>query len=129
MTEQKHSLKYPWPIIRIPPFVFACMLEFLCYRHVDTQKAQSTLAELSALLTDKQSRYLTLLLREISWQILGICLELSDRLHDAYNAYEKSLEEHQENKIKSATLERMHNLIGLWPKKTPKTPTKSMINN
>lgn len=70
------------------------MLEFLCYRHVDTQKAQSTLAELSALLTDKQSRYLTLLLREISWQILGICLELSDRLHDAYNAYEKSLEEH-----------------------------------
>lgn len=114
MTEQKHSLKYPWPIIRIPPFVFACMLEFLCYRHVDTQKAQSTLAELS--------RYLTLLLREILWQILGICLELSDRLHDAYNAYEKSLEEHQENKIKSATLERMHNLIGLWPKKPPKNP-------
>lgn len=88
------------------------MLEFLCYRHVDTQKAQSTLAELSALLTDKQSRYLTLPLREISWQILGIGLELSDRLHDAYNAYENSLEKHQENKIKSATLERMHNLIG-----------------
>lgn len=112
VTEQKHSLKYPWPIIRIPPFVFACMLEFLCYRHVDTQKAQSTLEELSALLTDEHSGYLTLPLREISWQILGICLELSGRFHDAFNAYEKSLEEHQENKIKSATEERMHNLIG-----------------
>lgn len=39
-------------------------------------------------------------------------LELSGRFHDAFNAYEKSLEEHQENKIKSATEERMHNLIG-----------------
>lgn len=109
MTEQKHSLKYPRPIIRIPPFVFACLLEFPCYRpYIDTQKAQSTLEELSALLTDEHSSYLTHPLREISWQILGICLELSGRFHDA----EKSLEEHKENKIKSATEERMHNLIG-----------------
>lgn len=72
LTEQEHSRKNPWSTIFIPPFVFLLMLEFLCYRHVDTQKAQNALNELFDLMHSNRDSYLTYVFRDISWQILGI---------------------------------------------------------
>lgn len=73
LTEQEHSRKNPWSTIFIPPFVLLLMLEFLCYRHVDTLKAQNALDELTFLMHSDQDSYLTSVFKDISWQILGIC--------------------------------------------------------
>lgn len=110
LTEQEHSRKNPWLIIFIPPFVLLLMLEFLCYRHVDTLKAQNALDELTLLMHSNQDSYLTYVFKDISWQILGICQEMAGNLQIALYAYMKSLEEPIVNRIRSATLQRIQSV-------------------
>lgn len=110
VTEQVHSQRNPWLTIFIPPFVLLLMLEFLCYRHVDIQKAQNALDELSVLMHSTKDSYLIYEFRDISWQILGICQEMAGNLQIALYAYRKSLEEPTVNRIRSATLQRIKNV-------------------
>lgn len=86
------------------------MLEFLCYRQVDTLKAQNALDELIVLMHSNQDSYLTYVFRDISWQILGICQEMAGNLQLAHDAYRSSLEEPIVNRIRSATLQRIQNV-------------------
>lgn len=86
------------------------MLEFLCYRHVDTQKAQNALDELFVLMHSTTDNHLTFLFKDISWQILGICQEMAGNLQMALYAYRKSLKELIANRIWSATLQRIQNV-------------------
>lgn len=109
-TEQEHSRKNHWSTIFIPPFVLLLMLEFLCYRHVDTQRAQHALDELFDLMHSNQDSYLTSVFQDISWQILGICQEMAGNLKVALYAYMNSLEEPIVNRIRSATLQRIQSV-------------------
>lgn len=110
LTEQEQSLKNRWNTTLIPPFVLLLMLEFLCYRHVDTQKAQNALDELFVLMHSTTDNHLTFLFKGISWQILGICQEMAGNLQMALYAYRKSLKELIANRIWSATLQRIQNV-------------------
>lgn len=110
LTEQKHSRNNPWLTIFIPPFVLLLMLEFLCYRHIDTLKAQDALDELFLLMQSDQDSYLTYVFKDISWQILGICQEMAGNPKVALYAYRNSLKEPIVNRIRSATLQRIKNV-------------------
>ncbi|XP_056016635.1 uncharacterized protein LOC130053422 [Ostrea edulis] len=110
MTEQMVSLQNHLPTLFIPPLVVLHMLEFLCYRHTDTMRAQTALNDLQVLVHHDQGLYVSVELRDISWQILGICQQISGNLRSALYSYQQSLRQYPFHKIQSATLMRIHEL-------------------
>ncbi|XP_048769187.2 uncharacterized protein LOC125675502 [Ostrea edulis] len=110
MTEQMVSLQNHKPVLHIPPLVVLHMLEFLCYRHIDTMRAKTALSDLLVLLYHDQGVYVAVGLRDISWQILGICQQISGNLQAALYSYQQSLRQFPLHKIQSATLMRIHEL-------------------
>jgi hypothetical protein len=110
MREQQVSLQNYRPVLLIPPLVVSHMLEFLCYRHIDTMRAQTALTDLQVLVDHDQGWYVDVFLRDISWQILGICQQISGDLQIALYSYQQSLRQYPYNKIQSATLMRIHEL-------------------
>lgn len=46
ILEQQSNQDRKWTVLFIPPVVMFFMLEFLCYKHVDTRRAQSALDDL-----------------------------------------------------------------------------------
>jgi hypothetical protein len=110
VTEQMISLQNYIPALFIPPLVLLHMLEFLCYRHIDTMRAQTALTDLQVLVHHDQGRYVPGLSRDISWQILGICQQISGDLRAALYSYQQSLRQYPFHKIQSATLMRIQGL-------------------
>jgi hypothetical protein len=110
MTEQMISLQNNWHTLYIPPLVMIHMMEFLCYRHIDTMRAQRALTDLQVLVHHDQGQYVDVGLRDISWQILGICQQISGDLQAALYSYQQSLTQHPYHKIQSATLMRIHDV-------------------
>jgi hypothetical protein len=109
-TEQLVSLQNYMPALFIPPLVVLHMLEFLCYRHIDTMRAQTALTDLQVLVHHDQRRYVPMRLRDISWQILGICQQISGDLQAALYSYQQSLAQDPHHKIQRATLMRINEL-------------------
>jgi tetratricopeptide (TPR) repeat protein len=110
MTEHAISLQNNWPALLIPPLVVIHMLEFLCYRHIDTMRAQTALTDLQVLVQHDRGQYVEVLLRDISWQILGICQQTSGDLQAALYSYQQSIGQYPLHKIQCATLMRIHDL-------------------
>ncbi|XP_048765443.2 uncharacterized protein LOC125673123 [Ostrea edulis] len=110
MKEQMVSLQNHELKLSIPPLVVLHMLEFLCYRHTDTIRAQTALNDLQVLVHHDQEVYVPQLLRDISWQILGICQQISGNLQAALYSYQQSLRQYPFHKIQSATLMRIEEL-------------------
>jgi hypothetical protein len=110
MTEQMVSLQNNRPLLFIPPLVVLHMLEFLCYRHIETMRAQTALTDLQVLVHHYQELYVPEELRDISWQILGICQQISGDLQAALYSYQQSLTQDPFHNIQSATLIRIHEL-------------------
>lgn len=109
VKEQEHSLAFPCSVLLIPPYILLLMLEFLCQRYFDEKKAQAALNKLFVVVHCDEGMYIVEDLEDISWQILGICQELSGNLSGALYAYRKSLAFDQTwNKISSASEERIH---------------------
>lgn len=116
VKEQKQSLKYPWFSYElfIPSYVLLLMLEFLCQRCIDKNKAMVALAKLSNVVQCDDGMHITEDFEDISWQILGICQELSGNLRGALRAYKKSLACDQTlNRIRSASDERIQDVENL----------------
>lgn len=116
VKEQKQSLKYPWfsHELFIPSYVLLLMLEFFCQRCIDKNKAKVALAKLSNVVQCDDGMHITEDLEDISWQILGICQELSGNLRGALRAYKKSLACDQTfNRIRSASEERIQDVENL----------------
>ena len=61
----------------IPPFVLLHMLRFLCSRHVDPLRAQAALYDLQVLVHHDQGVLVPDNYRDISWEILGICQQMT----------------------------------------------------
>nr|XP_022302108.1 uncharacterized protein LOC111110067 [Crassostrea virginica] len=94
----------------IPLFVLLHFVEFLCYRHIDTTLAQTALEELQALVHHDQGLFVCVLLRDISWQILGICQQMTGNLQAALYSYQQSLTQYPWNTIDNATQMRIQDL-------------------
>ncbi|XP_056016573.1 uncharacterized protein LOC125675336 [Ostrea edulis] len=111
ITEQSVSLQNQFTQMIIPPLVMLHMLEFLCYRHIDTRRAQTALNDLQVLVHHDQGVYVGVELRDISWQILGICQHISGNLEAALYSYQQSLRQYPYSRIQSATLMRILSIV------------------
>jgi tetratricopeptide (TPR) repeat protein len=110
MTEQMVSLQNRCQLMVVPVQVLLHMLEFLCCRHIDPMRAQTALTDLQVLLHYGQGLYVNLISKDISWQILGICQQISGDLQAALYSYQQSLGQYPSFKIQRATLMRIHEL-------------------
>nr|XP_034306416.1 uncharacterized protein LOC117682586 [Crassostrea gigas] len=111
IPEQQSALQNKWPVLIIPLFVMLHFLEFLCYRHIDTTLSQAALDELQVLVHHDQGRYVHDLNRDISWEILGICQQITGNLQAALYSYQQSLTLYSWNNIQTATQRRIQDVI------------------
>ncbi|XP_062571137.1 uncharacterized protein LOC134233162 [Saccostrea cucullata] len=110
LAEQQSSLQNGWDTLYFPPFVLLYMLEILCYRHVDTMRAQKALDDLQTLVHYDQGQFIDLRYRDISWQILGICQQATGNLQAALYSYQQSLRQEPFHKINTATEMRIQDV-------------------
>ncbi|XP_078321058.1 uncharacterized protein LOC144621519 [Crassostrea virginica] len=94
----------------IPLFVVLHFVEFLCYRHIDTTLAQAALEELQVLVHHDSGLFIDDVDRDISWEILGICQQMTGNLQAALHSYQQSLTQFPWNKIQNATQMRIQEL-------------------
>nr|XP_022305596.1 uncharacterized protein LOC111112409 [Crassostrea virginica] len=97
-------------LLQIPLFVVLHFVEFLCYRHTDTTLAQTALEELQVLVHHDQGLYVHYLRRDISWEILGICQQMTGNLQAALYSYQQSLLQFPCHKIQNVTQMRIQDL-------------------
>ncbi|XP_062603992.1 uncharacterized protein LOC134265797 [Saccostrea cucullata] len=106
--EQEDCKKNLMPAIGIPPFVMLYFLLVLCYRRVNARKSQEALDDFLIFLHNDNGEYVLSEFRNISWQILGICQELTDHKEAALVSYKKAVEEeNQVNRISEAAIKRI----------------------
>ncbi|XP_052708611.1 uncharacterized protein LOC128183576 [Crassostrea angulata] len=110
IPEQQSSNQNNERVLFIPPLVLLYLLEFLCSRHVDTLKAQRALDDLQVLVHHDQGELIPIFLRDISWEILGICQQIAGNLQAALYSYQQSLGEYPCNRIQTATRQRIQDL-------------------
>eukprot|EP00105_Crassostrea_gigas_P027609 XP_011448995.1 PREDICTED: uncharacterized protein LOC105343365 [Crassostrea gigas] len=108
LLEQQSSRQNIGSSLFIPPFVLLHMLEFLSSRHVNTMRAQTSLDDLQVLVHHDQGLYISDELRDISWEILGICQQMAGDLQAALYSYQQSLRQFPFNRIQTATIQRIH---------------------
>nr|XP_022329799.1 uncharacterized protein LOC111128479 [Crassostrea virginica] len=110
IPEQQSPLQNKTSVLFIPLFVVLHFVEFLCYRHIDTTLAQTALEELQVLVHYDQGLYVHHLYGDISWEILGICQQMTGNLQAALHSFHHSLTQLPYNKIQSATQMRIQDL-------------------
>ncbi|XP_052673380.1 uncharacterized protein LOC128155620 [Crassostrea angulata] len=113
IPEQRSALQKNTSVIFIPVFVMLHFIEFLCYRHINTALSQAALDELQVLLHHDQGRYVHVYYRDISWEILGICQQMTGNLQAALYSYQQSLTQHTHNGIQNATQMRIQEVVEL----------------
>ncbi|XP_078318966.1 uncharacterized protein LOC144620863 [Crassostrea virginica] len=98
-------------LLSIPPFVMLNML-FVLNHHAlgDTIRSQHFLQNLHTLLLYDSDTLVPNELRDISWQILGICQQICGDYDGALDSYRRSLQETLFNDIQKATLSRIQTL-------------------
>uniref|UniRef100_A0A8W8IZG4 Mab-21-like HhH/H2TH-like domain-containing protein n=1 Tax=Magallana gigas TaxID=29159 RepID=A0A8W8IZG4_MAGGI len=108
IPEQQSALQNNYLTLNIPVFVMLHFLEFLCYRHIDTTLSQAALDELQVLVHHDQGLRVPDLHRDISWEILGICQQITGNLQAALYSYQNSLiTQYPLHRIQTATKRRM----------------------
>ncbi|XP_061183468.1 uncharacterized protein LOC133191748 [Saccostrea echinata] len=95
----------------IPPFVFLQMLEVLCCRHVDAISRKQALEDLQLLIYQNEPLTVPVMFRDISWQILGICQQVTGNYQEALYSFQQSLQEYPFHGIRQATCERILKLL------------------
>ncbi|XP_052707267.1 uncharacterized protein LOC128182587 [Crassostrea angulata] len=116
IPEQQSGLKNRTTSLFIPLFVMLHFLEFLCYRHIDTTLSLAALDELQFLVHHDQGLYIRDIYRYISWEILGICQQITGDLQGALYSYQQSLIPHHPwNEIPTATQKRIQEIVQSAP--------------
>nr|XP_022298640.1 uncharacterized protein LOC111107649 [Crassostrea virginica] len=108
--EQQSSSRNHMYVLHIPPYILLHMLEFLCCRHVDPVRAQAALDDLQVLVHHDQGVFVPVPVRDISWEILGICQQMTGNRQAALFSYRQSLRQIPFHKIDTATRHRIQNL-------------------
>ncbi|XP_062600458.1 uncharacterized protein LOC134262085, partial [Saccostrea cucullata] len=107
IPEQQSAVQKCITELTVPPYILLYMLEILCYRHVDTMRVQTALDNLQTLVHYDQGQFIDSRLRDISWQILGICQQVTGNLQAALYSYQQSLRQVPFHKIQTATKMRI----------------------
>ncbi|XP_022298621.2 uncharacterized protein LOC111107632 [Crassostrea virginica] len=107
--QQSSSLSHE-KVLHIPPYILLHMLEFLCCRHVDPVRAQAALDDLQVLVHHDQGVLVNVALRDISWEILGICQQMTGNRQAALYSYRQSLRQDPLLNIDTATRQRIQDL-------------------
>eukprot|EP00105_Crassostrea_gigas_P004718 XP_011418024.1 PREDICTED: uncharacterized protein LOC105321456 [Crassostrea gigas] len=110
IPEQQSALQNKDNRLYIPVFVMLHFLEFLCYRHIDTTLSQAALDELQVLVHHDQGLYIHIF-RDISWEILGICQQITGNLQAALYSYQQSLTQYPLNGIQATTQGRIQEVV------------------
>ncbi|XP_078337424.1 uncharacterized protein LOC144626677 [Crassostrea virginica] len=108
--EQQSSSLNHGKVLLIPPYILLHMLEFMCCRHVDPMRAQAALDDLQVLVHHDRWVFIPVHLKDISWEILGICQQMTGNHQAALYSYTQSLRQHPLNKIDIATRHRIQDL-------------------
>ncbi|XP_052674427.1 uncharacterized protein LOC128156363 isoform X1 [Crassostrea angulata] len=111
IPEQQSALQNKSLTLYIPVFVMLHFLEFLCYRHIDTTLSHAALDELQVLVHHDQGLYVSYIQRDITWEILGICQQITGNLQAALYSYQQSLTQDPFHKIQSATHRRIQEVV------------------
>jgi hypothetical protein len=101
--EQKEAQR---KLLQIPPYVIALML-LIIGNHGNLQKQQKVLHELHFLLHSDEGLYIRRQLRDISWQILGICQQICGDHQGALQSYQESLRQEPFHEVQKVTQWRM----------------------
>lgn len=115
LIPEQSALQNRVSVLFIPVFVMLHFLEFLCYRHIDTTLSQAALDELQVLVHHDQGRYIFDLYRDISWEILGICQQITGNLQAALYSYQQSLTQYPLHRIHTATRSRIQDVLQSTP--------------
>ncbi|XP_062609457.1 uncharacterized protein LOC134271241 isoform X2 [Saccostrea cucullata] len=115
IPEQQSALQRHMSILYIPHLVLLYMLEILCYRLVDTMRVQTALDDLQTLVHYDLGQLIPLDYRDISWQILGICQQVTGNLQAALYSYQQSLRQKPFHKIQTATQMRIQRIYQWIP--------------
>nr|XP_022287487.1 uncharacterized protein LOC111100146 [Crassostrea virginica] len=92
----------------IPPIVMLHMLFVLNYHRLgDTVRSQQSIQDLHTLLLYDDGTHVISELREISWQILGICQQTCGNFVGALNSFQCSLQQDPRHNIQKATMLRI----------------------
>ncbi|XP_078321413.1 uncharacterized protein LOC144621658 [Crassostrea virginica] len=108
--EQQFALQNYSAQLCIPLFVLLHFVKFLCYKHNDTRLSRTALEELQVLVHHDQGLYVHHLFRDISWEILGICQQMTGNLQAALYSFQQSITQFPVNKIQNATHMRIQDL-------------------
>ncbi|XP_062613907.1 uncharacterized protein LOC134275660 [Saccostrea cucullata] len=108
ILEQKTSNENGELSLFIPPLVMLHMLFTLNHHKLgDKVRSQQSLQDLHTLLLYDDGVYVRDNLRDISWQILGICQQICGEFQGALESYQHSLQQDPYHKIQEATLYRV----------------------
>ena len=111
VPEQQANKADSCGVLRIPPFVMLHMLFVLNHHRLgDTVRSQQSLQDLHTLLLYDDGALVPEHLRDISWQILGICQHTSGDYMGALNSFQGSLQQYSLYSIQKATMFRMHTM-------------------
>ena len=109
--EHQAAANHSTDSIIVPPLVFTNFMYFLCYHNMGiVHQAHSVLQELSILVQYDDGNHIPESCAAISWQMLGICQEMSGDLQAAYKSYYNALQQ-KWCYIKSASLMRVSVII------------------
>ena len=96
--------------ILIPPLVLTNFLSFLCYHYIQRiQESRLSLQELTMLVQYDDGYHIYESMKAISWQVLGICQQMSGDRQGAYQSYSNALQQKWCH-IGLASLVRIRNL-------------------
>jgi hypothetical protein len=108
ILEQEVSKQNGFPSLYISPFVLTEMLLVLSHCRLGNRSQYlQSLTDLQTLLLYDDGRYVPLLLRDLSWEILEICQHVVGDLHGALHSYQESLRQEQCHNIQTATENRI----------------------
>lgn len=99
--------------LTIQGFVMLYFLEFLCYRHINTELAKEALDKLQTLVHYDRGFYICQLCRDISWEILGICQQITGDFESALYSFQQSLSQFEFNNVRIAAQRRIHDITGI----------------
>ena len=109
--EHQAAVNHSTDLIIIPPLVLTNFLSFLCCHYMHRiQDSRSALQELTMLVHYDDCYHIRDPEKAISWQVLGICQQMSGNRQGAYQSYSNALQQTW-CKVGLASLVRIRNLL------------------
>ncbi|XP_052683224.1 uncharacterized protein LOC128163635 [Crassostrea angulata] len=110
LLEQQSSYLGNRRCIDIPPWILLSFLEFLSCRQNDTLRSQAAVDDIQALVNCDDEFFVPKVTLDISWEILGICQQITGNIEAARFSFQQSLKQYPYCEIKLATRQRINAL-------------------